>query len=85
MLSERDYLEELATRVEAGKKAGQSLSEIQAGMPVASIKALQSNGYGELIRATWRRMNDARANDIAAMQVAVNLNIGDVFDRLGKS
>jgi glyoxylase-like metal-dependent hydrolase (beta-lactamase superfamily II) len=85
MLSERDYLEELATRVAAGKKAGQSLSEIQVSMPVASIKALQSNGYGELIRATWRRMNDARANDLAAMQAAVNLNIGDVFDRLAKS
>jgi cyclase len=85
MLSERDYLEELAERVSAGKKAGQSLSEIQNSMPVGSIKALQSNGYGEQIRATWRRMNDARANDIAAMQVAVNLNIEDVFNRLGKS
>lgn len=63
MMSQRNYLEELAVRVEAGKKAGQSLSEIQKSMPVASIKALQTDGYGGLVRA---------GRDEAAMQAAVN-------------
>jgi cyclase len=44
MTALRNYIEELATRVEAGKKAGKSVAEIQAGMPLNSIKALQSGG-----------------------------------------
>jgi cyclase len=76
MTSQRNYLEELAVRVEAGKKAGQALSEIQRNMTLASIKALQADGYGELVRA---------GRDEAAMQAAVNTNIEHVFDRLGQS
>ena len=76
MTSQRNYIEELTARVEAGKKAGQPLSEIQRGMQVASIRALQTDGYGELVRA---------GRDEAAMQAAVNTNIEHVFNRLGQS
>ena len=76
MTSQRNYIEELAVRVEAGKKAGQSLSEIQKSMPVASIKALQADGYGALVQM---------GRDAAAMQAAVNTNIEHVFNRLGQS
>jgi hypothetical protein len=74
MMGQRNYIEELVVRVEAGKKAGQSLGDIQKSMPVASIKALQADGYGELMRA---------GRDEAAMQTAVNTNIEHVFGRLG--
>ena len=76
MTSQRNYIEELATKVEAGRKAGQSLSEIQNRMPVTSIKALQADGYGELVFAH---------RDQAVMQAAVNTNIEHVFNRLGQS
>jgi hypothetical protein len=76
MIGQRNYLEELAVRVEAGKRAGQPLSEIQKSMPIASIKALQADGYGALVRAN---------RDDAAMQAAVNTNIEHVFERLGQS
>ncbi len=76
MIGQRNYLEELAVRVEAGKRAGQPLSEIQKSMPIASIKALQADGYGALVRAN---------RDDAAMQAAVNTNIEHVFNRLGQS
>jgi hypothetical protein len=75
MTSQRNYIEELAARVEAGKKAGQPLSEIQKSLPVVSIKALQADGYGALVRA---------GRDEAAMQAAVNTNIEHVFNRLGQ-
>ena len=75
MTSQRNYIEDLATRVEAGKKAGQSLSEIQKSMPVASIKALQADGYGDVVRG---------GRDESAMQAAVNTNIEHVFNRLGQ-
>jgi hypothetical protein len=44
-------------------------------MPVASIKALQADGYGALMRA---------GRNEAAMQSAVNTNIEHVFSRLGQ-
>jgi hypothetical protein len=62
--------------VEAGRKAGQPLSEIQKSMPVAAIKALQADGYGALVLA---------GRDEAAKQAAVNTNIEHVFNRLGQS
>ena len=75
MMGQRNYLEELAARVESGKRAGQPVSEIQKGMPVSSIKAL-ADGYGTTVRA---------GRDEAAMQAAVNTNIEHVYDRLGQS
>jgi cyclase len=75
MTGQRNYIEELSTRVEAGKKAGETLQEIQNGMPVASIKSLQADGYGERVRA---------GRDETAMQAAVNTNIEHVFQRLGQ-
>ena len=73
MISQRNYIEELAARVAAGKKAGQSLGEIQKSMPVASIKSLAADGYGDVVRAN---------RNAAAMQEAVNTNIEHVFERL---
>ncbi len=76
MTGQRNYIAELAARVDAGKKAGKSLSEIQNSMPVASIKALQADGYGELVLTQ---------HDAAARQAAVNTNVEHVFNRLGQS
>jgi cyclase len=72
MMSQRNYIEELAMRVDAGKKAGKSLAEIQRAMPIASIKALQADGYGAAVLAA----------DPAAAQLAVKTNIEHVFNRL---
>jgi hypothetical protein len=44
MTGQRNYIEELGAKVDAGKKAGQSLTEIQKAMPIVSIKALQADG-----------------------------------------
>jgi glyoxylase-like metal-dependent hydrolase (beta-lactamase superfamily II) len=76
MTGQRNYIEELAMRVEAGKQAGQSLREIQQSMPVASIQALAADRYGTTMRS---------GRDDDAMQAAVNTNIEHVFNRLGQS
>jgi hypothetical protein len=73
MTAQRNYIAELAERVETGKNAGKSLGEIQNSMPLASIKALAADGYGARVRA---------GRDDAAMQAAVNTNIEHVFRRL---
>jgi cyclase len=76
MTAQRNYIEELAERVEAGRKAGNPLSEIQKSMTIASLTSLRADGYGELVRA---------GRDEAAMQAAVNTNIEHVFQRLAQS
>ena len=76
MLSQRNYIEEVAERVESGKKAGLPLSEIQKSMPLASIKAFAADGYGTLMAA---------GRDAATVQAAVNVNIEHAYNRLGKS
>jgi cyclase len=76
MMSQRNYIAELAERVRKGKEAGMSLTEIQKGMPVASIKAFSADGYGALMAA---------GRDAAVMQTAVNTNIEHVYNRLGIS
>lgn len=69
----RNYIAELTERVELGKKAGKSVSEIQNTIPVNSIKVFQTGGYGELVFG--RR-------DEASRQAAVNTNIEHIFLRL---
>lgn len=76
MMSQRNYIEELAERVEKGKMAGMTLAEIQKSMPVESIKAFASNGYGELMRG---------GRDARAFEDAVRTNIEHVYGRLGVS
>jgi glyoxylase-like metal-dependent hydrolase (beta-lactamase superfamily II) len=85
MLGERAYLEELTTRVEAGKHAGKSISEIQKSMPVSSIKALQTSPYGDAVRQAWSNAYDPLAQRSHDIQVGVNTNIEHVFERLGES
>lgn len=56
MTGQRNYIEELAVMVGEGRRAGQSLAEIQNNMRVASIKALKANDYGLLVRADAMRL-----------------------------
>ena len=49
MLSQRNYIAELAERVHKGKEAGMLVSEIQKSMPLESIKAFVADGYGALM------------------------------------
>lgn len=49
MAQMRNYIEELTALVESGKKAGKPLAELQKTLTVASVKSLQSNGYGDYV------------------------------------
>ncbi len=75
MTGQRNYIAEVAEKVDAGKKAGRTLAEVQSSMPIASFKSLQADGYGASVFP---------GRDQAAMQSAVNLNIEHVYARLGQ-
>ncbi len=45
----RNYIEELTSRVEDGKKAGKSLADVKKAITVKSLKSFGSNGYAEYV------------------------------------
>jgi glyoxylase-like metal-dependent hydrolase (beta-lactamase superfamily II) len=75
----RDYIEEVTQRVEAGKKAGQSVADLQKNITAASLKSLQADGYVEFL------LGPGAPNAMATMQTRVNTNIQHIYDRLDKS
>lgn len=84
MTSQRNYIEELVERVEAGKKAGQSLAELQRQITVASLRSMKSNGYQAFLERTLgaEHMHFGLA---APLQKEVNGNIRDVFKNLDRA
>ncbi|MBZ5611176.1 MAG: MBL fold metallo-hydrolase [Acidobacteriia bacterium] len=71
MTGQRNYIEELTEKVIAGKKAGQSVAELQRSITMASLKSLHVDGYS--IAATPE-----------AMERGVRNNIDDMYDRVEK-
>ena len=83
MTCQRNYIEELAEKVEAGKKAGQSLAEILARLTVASLKSMQSNGYQGYLERTLAASHP-HFGPMPPLQNDVNTNISDVYKNLEK-
>jgi cyclase len=81
LTSERDYLQELGERVDAGKRAGRPLGEIQKSIPVASLKAFRDKDYLTSVQSGFRENGTAATE--AGTQAAVNTNIEHLYNRLG--
>lgn len=75
----RSYIEEVTQRVEEGKRAGQSVADLQRNITAASLKSLQADGYVEFL------LGPSAPNAMATMQARVNTNIEHIYDRLDKS
>jgi glyoxylase-like metal-dependent hydrolase (beta-lactamase superfamily II) len=85
MMSQRNYIEELTERVAGGKDAGQSLDEMQKTITVASLRSLQSNGYGEFLQRTqWAEQTHFGSNP-PPLQDDVNGCIRDVLRNLDRA
>ncbi len=83
MMNQRNYIEELVEKVEAGKKAGQSLAEMQKRLTVASLKSLQSNGYEALLTRTVKEMVPYFGS-MPPLQKEVESNVSDVYRNLDR-
>jgi cyclase len=83
MLNIRDYIEELTGKVEEGRKAGRSVEELQKTIPVASLKSLRSNGYGDLLIRNYERFNPHFGN-MPPLQDGVNTNILEIYKNLDR-
>jgi glyoxylase-like metal-dependent hydrolase (beta-lactamase superfamily II) len=72
----RNYIDELTSRVDAGKKAGKSVADLQQSITVASLKSLQADGYAEFL-------GGGTAGPAVSLQSRVNMNIEHIYSRLG--
>jgi cyclase len=81
MVNLRNYIEELTGKVEEGKNAGKSVAELQGTLTVASLKSLQSNGYGELLIRNNNRFNP-HFGKLPPLQDGVNTNILEIYKNL---
>lgn len=84
MMCQRNYIEELAEKVEAGKKAGLTVAEMQARLTVASLKSMQSNGYQAFLERTITASHP-HFGPMPPLQNDVNGNIADVYKNLDKA
>jgi glyoxylase-like metal-dependent hydrolase (beta-lactamase superfamily II) len=80
----RNYIEELTGRVEQGRKAGQSVAEMQQRITVASLKSLHSNGY-EAYLARMSEQSHSPFTQVAPLQNGINVNIADIYGNLDKT
>jgi glyoxylase-like metal-dependent hydrolase (beta-lactamase superfamily II) len=84
LTSMRNYIEELTEKVEAGKKAGLGMEELQKRITVASLRSMQSNGYQAFLERTLGAEH-IHFGPAAPLQNDVNGNIRDVFKNLDRS
>src|SRR5712692_6779963 len=84
MMDMRNYIEELTARVEEGKKAGKSVTELQKTITVASLRSLQSNGYDKFLADNLYKFFP-NFGPALPMQNGVNTNIAEVYKNLDRS
>jgi cyclase len=83
MTNERNYIEELAERVGAGKKAGKTVAALQAEITVESLKSIQSNRYAEYLIGNQDR-TEPNMDAAARVRSGVKTNIADVFKNVDR-
>jgi hypothetical protein len=80
----RNYIEELTGKVDAGRKAGKTVADLQKTITVASLKSMQSNGYSKYVLD-----NQAVAfptfGPAEPLQTGVNVNIGEIYKNLDRA
>ncbi len=83
MTNLRNYIEEVTGRVERAKEAGMSVAEMQKQITVASLKSLDSNGYGAFLTKSMAA-GQPHFGDPEPLQDGVNSNVSDVCKNLDR-
>lgn len=83
MTNMRNYIEELAARVEQGKRAGKTAADLQKTITVASLKSLAANGYANYLADNLQRF-EPHFGPAGPLQDGVNTNIADVYRNLDR-
>jgi cyclase len=84
MTSLRNYIEELTEKVEQGRAAGKSVTDLQKTIAVSSLKSLQSNGYADLLIRNNDLFNP-HFGKLPPLQDGVNTNIQEIYNNLDRT
>jgi glyoxylase-like metal-dependent hydrolase (beta-lactamase superfamily II) len=83
MTSLRNYIEELTSKVDRGKKEGKTIADLQKLLTAASLKSLQSDGYAKYVADnTYRTFPNF--GPAAGLQNDININIGEIYKNLDR-
>jgi hypothetical protein len=83
MTSLRNYIEELTSKVDRGKKAGKTVADLQKLLTAGSLKSLQSDGYAMYVADnTYRTF--PHFGPAAGLQGDININIGEIYQNLDR-
>jgi cyclase len=80
----RTYIEDLNARVEEGKKAGKTLPELQRTITIASLKTLQSNGYGRWVGENLDKFT-VYVGRKTALEDRLSANIDAIYKNLDRT
>jgi cyclase len=80
----RNYIEELTGLVEAGKKAGKPLAELQKTITPASVKSLQANGYINFVADTMQKYS-VYLGSRTALEDRFAANIDAIYKNLDRT
>lgn len=84
MIQLRDYIEDLTLRVEAGKKAGKTVAELQKSITVSSLKTLQTNGYANYIAENLKNFS-VYFGSRTALEDRLGGNIEAIYNNLDRA
>jgi len=85
MTNQRNYIEELAGKVEEGKRDGLTVEDMQKRFTVSSLRSLQSNGYEAFLTRIQAEGHPHFSQvDTSPLQNDVNGNIRDIFRNLDR-
>ena len=74
-----DFIAEIAERVDTGKKAGQSIADLQQSIAFASLKSLQSGAYADSL-GSWAGGN--KTVRMGYVQNGIKTNILEMYDKV---
>lgn len=80
----RNYIEELTERVATGKKAGKSLADLQKTITPATLKTLQSNGYGSYVAGNMEKFS-VYLGSKTALEDRLAANVDAVYKNLDRT
>jgi hypothetical protein len=80
----KNYIEELTGLVEAGKKAGKPLAELQRTITWSTLKTLQANGYGSYVAENLKKYS-VYVGSRTAEQDRLSANIDAIYKNLDRA
>jgi glyoxylase-like metal-dependent hydrolase (beta-lactamase superfamily II) len=79
----RNYIEDLTMRVEAGKKAGKTVADLQKELTVQSLRTLEDGGYGRWVVENFERFQ-TYVGPRTAIEDRILANIDAIYRNLDR-